>query len=72
VKAYLPSVTHKKIYTHFGGFLIDLQLTKKIDPIPLKEQVNEYRKILASERVGRVVVLLHSIDGPNLMNAESQ
>lgn len=30
VKGYLPSVTDKKIYSHFGGFLIDVQLVNKI------------------------------------------
>ena len=30
VRGYLPSVSEKKIYTHFGGFLMDVGLTKKI------------------------------------------
>jgi len=35
VKAYLPSITDKKIYSHFGGFLIDIGLESKIDAITL-------------------------------------
>lgn len=71
MKAYLPSVTEKKIYSHFGGFLIDTQIAKKIDVISVREQCLEYKSIL-KEKGTKVVVLLHSIDGPNLMTADSQ
>jgi UDP-N-acetylglucosamine 2-epimerase len=71
VKAYLPSVTEKKIYTHFGGFLMDVGIAKNIDAINLKDQCAEYEKVLNAGKQ-RVVVLLHSIDGPNLLNPDSQ
>jgi len=30
IKAYLPSVTEKKILSHFGGMLVDLGLAEEI------------------------------------------
>jgi hypothetical protein len=38
IKGYLPSVSEKKIYNHFGGFLIDVGLTDKVDEITIKNQ----------------------------------
>lgn len=68
IKAYLPSVTDKKISNHFGSFLIDLQITKKVDSISVRDQFVEYKKILEKYN-SKIVVLLHSIDGPNLLNS---
>lgn len=68
VKAYLPSVTDKKISNHFGSFLIDMQIAKKIDAISIRDQFTEYKKALDSYK-SKLVVLLHSIDGPNLLNS---
>jgi UDP-N-acetylglucosamine 2-epimerase len=52
--------------------LIDLHLIDKIDAVTIKEQSEEYKRILRDHDNIRVVVLLHSIDGPNLANVESQ
>ena len=71
VKAYLPSVTEKKIYTHFGGFLINVEVAKKITSISIKDQLKEYDGVLSNSK-SKVVILMHSIDGPNLMTADSQ
>lgn len=71
VRGYLPSVSEKKIYTHFGGFLMDVGLAKKMDKITLHDQLVKYREELDSCKQ-RVVVLFHSIDGPNLMSPDSQ
>lgn len=72
IKGYLPSVSDKKIHNHFGGALIDLHLIDKIESVTIKEQSEEYKRILGEHDNARVVVLLHSIDGPNLANVESQ
>ena len=64
-------MSEKKIYNHFGGFLMDIGFVKKIDKISLKDQLEEYSKILMKNKT-KIVVLLHSIDGPNIMNPDSQ
>lgn len=71
IKGYLPSITEKKIYSHFGGFLIDVDLAKKIEVISLKDQLTEYKDILKRLKT-KVVILLHSIDGPGMMTPDSQ
>jgi len=68
IKGYLPSVSEKKIYNHFGGFLIDVNLIDKIDKITIKDQSEEYRRHLEDHGDLRVVVIFHSIDGPNISN----
>jgi hypothetical protein len=70
-KAYLPSVTEKKISNHFGSFLIDMQIAKRVDSISLRDQFAEYKKII-TEYGNKVVVILHSIDGPSILNSDAQ
>lgn len=72
VKAYLPSVSDKKIASHFGGMLIDLGLVEEIKSNTFKEQLVEYKEILNRHSNIKLVVVLHSLDGPNLKNAETQ
>lgn len=68
----MPSVTEKKICTHFGGFLLDLGLAKTLEKYALIDQIEEYHNILKEKGKTKIVVLLHSIDGPQLMNPDSQ
>ena len=72
IKGYLPSITEKKIYTHFGGFLMDINVIKKLDVISLRDQGHAYKRALQEKCPGRVVALLHSIDGSSLMSPDSQ
>jgi hypothetical protein len=39
VRGYLPSVTEKKICTHFGGFLIDMGFAKNMEKYALLDQI---------------------------------
>ena len=35
VKAYLPSITEKKIFSHFGGLLVDIGIVPEISKITM-------------------------------------
>ena len=72
VNAYRPSVTEKKIFSHFGGFLIDSALVDEIEEVSIKDQTERYKSLLEQHNDLRVVILIHSLDAPNLFSAESQ
>jgi hypothetical protein len=72
INAYLPSVTEKKIYSHFGGMLVEIGYANEISKVTIRDQLDEYKGVLAAHHNVNVVIVLHSIDGPNLKNSESQ
>ena len=43
IKGYFSTVTIKKIFNQFGGFLIDLGVAVNIDSIIISEQIKEFR-----------------------------
>ena len=71
IKGFLPTVNEKKIYNHFGNFLLALKIVNRIDVISMKDQLELYKDVL-SRYNNRIVVLFHSIDSPNFLNPESQ
>jgi hypothetical protein len=72
IKGYLPSVTEKKVFNHFGGLLIDVGYTPELSKVTIRDQLEEYQQILALHSNVNILIVLHSIDGPNLKNPESQ
>lgn len=65
-------MTEKKIFSHFGGMLVDIGYISELNKITIRDQLEEYRQILALHPEINLVIILHSIDGPNLKNPESQ
>jgi hypothetical protein len=65
-------VTEKKILSHFGGMLVDIGLAEEIEKVTMSEQLIEYRRILSEHDDRHLVIVVHSIDGPNLKSAENQ
>ena len=43
-----------------------------MDKVTIRDQLEEYKKTLKSNNDRHFVIVLHSIDGPNLKNPESQ
>ena len=43
VKGYLPSLNEKKVYNHFGKFLMNAKLTKSIEKVSISDLLVEYR-----------------------------
>jgi hypothetical protein len=43
INAYLPSVTEKKIYSHFGGMLVDIGYISEISKVTIRDQLDEYK-----------------------------
>lgn len=71
VKGYLPSLNEKKVYNHFGKFLMNAKLTKSIEKVSISDLLVEYREILESKKT-HVVIIFHCIDGQNFLNSDSQ
>ena len=71
VKGYLPSLNEKKIYNHFGKFLMSTRLANKIERVAMVDLLKEYSEILESNK-RQVVIVFHCLDGQNFLNSESQ
>lgn len=51
--------------------MLDLGLAKNLEKYAIFDQIEEYHNILNKSKT-KIVVILHSIDGPQLMNPDSQ
>jgi hypothetical protein len=40
IKAYLPSVTEKKIYSHFGSMLVDLGYMSDLSKVTIRDMLD--------------------------------
>lgn len=72
VTGYLPSINEKKVYNHFGNFLMDVDKSVSVQKTSIKDQRDEYEWILSKLSLPRLVVLFHSLDGPSFLNPDAQ
>ena len=52
--------------------LLEFQYTDDMEKVTIRDQLDEYKRILKVHSTVHLVMVLHSIDGPNLKNPESQ
>lgn len=52
--------------------LLELGLVGEMEKVTIRDQLDEYKRILKDHSNMHLLIVLHSIDGPNLKNPESQ
>lgn len=52
--------------------MLELGLVGEMEKVTIRDQLDEYKRILKDHSDRHLVIVLHSIDGPNLKNPESQ